>query len=356
MTGGLEPTMAIIGCGSLGSVILQRVLELSDEQLGARDVGDSRGMLLLPTRFLACVRTPESASRLKDRFAVYVVVDDSTATKQQQKRSVEVICGAGRNVEAVRQSTVVLLGCQPSQVADVVAEEGMVDALRGKLVLNICAGITDAVLWGLICRRSSSSSSSSSPSPSSNGAAAAVAADRRIRREDYYFVHAMPNAASLVGQSESIVNPRPANFPERYNVLTDWILGAIGHVTELPRELMAVGTVTAGCAVGFLAPVLQGIAAGAGAGAAGLDRDVALRMAAQAVKGAAELVLAQGKTPDDLVREVATPGGCTARGLQVLADKGRTGNVAMAFEAAVKEAVARIFELEASSNGVDSTA
>ncbi|KAK8044334.1 Pyrroline-5-carboxylate reductase [Apiospora rasikravindrae] len=325
MTVGLEPTMAIIGCGSLGSAILHRVLETSSEQQVEREPSDSP----LPTRFLACVRTSESASRLEDQFAAY------NTTKP--KRKLVEVWRADRNVEAVRLSTVVILGCQPSQVADVVAEEGMADALRGKLVLNICAGITDAVLWDLLYH----------PSSSGNGANGAAAHERK--RDEYYFVHAMPNAASLVGQSETIVNPRPASFPERYNVLTDWILGSIGHVTELPRELMAAGTVTAGCAVGFFAPVLQGITAGAEA--AGLDEDVALRMAAQAMKGAAEMVLAQNKTPQDLIKEVATPGGCTARGLQVLADKQRAGSVATAFETAMKEALARIIELETSSNG-----
>ncbi|KAK8053219.1 pyrroline-5-carboxylate reductase [Apiospora saccharicola] len=314
--------MAIIGCGSLGSAILQRVLDTSDDQ-------HAESSYELPQRFVACVQTAESASRLQDRFAAYVAADATAKPRKHAPRArmLDVLFGAGRNVEAVRQSTVVILACQPSQVAGVVAEEGMADALRGKLVINICAGITDAVLWDLICHQSPS--------------------DVSRKRDQYYLVHAMPNAASLVGQSETIVSPRPADFPERYNVLTDWVFRSIGHVTELPRDLMAAGTVTAGCAVGFLAPVLQGITTGAKA--AGLDGDVALRMAAQAIKGAAEMVLAQGKTPDDLVREVATPGGCTARGLAVLADKQRTGNVAITFEEAVKEAVAWIFELEASS-------
>ncbi|KAK7932173.1 pyrroline-5-carboxylate reductase [Apiospora marii] len=322
--------MTIIGCGSLGSAILQRVLEAGEEQQLIRP---SDSCNELPRRFLACVRTAESASRLKNRFAAYVVADDIAKPQKQEQRarSVQVLFGPGRNVEAVRQSTVVILGCQPSQVAAVVAEEGMADALRGKLVLNICAGITDTVLWDLICRQSPSG---------------AAAVDRR--RDEYYFVHAMPNPASCVGQSETILSPRPADFPLRYNAITDWVFRCIGNVTELPPELMAAGTVTAGCAMGFLVPVLQGITTGAKA--AGLDGDVALRMAAQAIKGAAEMVLAQGKTPDDLVREVATPGGCTARGLAVLADEQRTGNVAMAFEVAVKEAVARIFELEAAFN------
>ncbi|KAK8085544.1 pyrroline-5-carboxylate reductase [Apiospora hydei] len=246
MTVDLEPTMAVIGCGSLGSAILQRVLETSNEQPQS-DQGDGSDSgseePLLPTRFLACVRTAESAARLESQFAAY--------NDTKQKKKVVDIWRADRNVEAVRQATVAILGCQPSQVAEVVAEKGMADALRGKLVLNICAGITDAVLWDMISRQPSSS----------NGVNGAATPERK--REEYYFVHAMPNAASLVGQSETIVNPRPASFPERYNVLTDWILGSIGHVTELPHKLMAAGTITAGCAVGFYAPVLQGIAAGA---------------------------------------------------------------------------------------------
>lgn len=127
--------------------MLQRMLETSEEQQLERP---SHACDELPGRFLACVRTAESASRLESRFAAYAVADDIANPQKQEQRKpyVQVPFGAGCNVEAVRHSTAVILACQPSQVADVVAEQGMADALRGILVLNICAGITDAVLWG----------------------------------------------------------------------------------------------------------------------------------------------------------------------------------------------------------------
>lgn len=85
----------------------------------------------------------------------------------------------------------------------------------------------------------------------------------------------------------------------------------------------------------------------AGAVAAGLEEDVALHMVAQAMKGTAEMVLRMGERPKGLMDKVATPGGCTERGLRVLLDTESTGSVPAAFEAAIRDAVTRAFELGA---------
>jgi pyrroline-5-carboxylate reductase len=68
----------------------------------------------------------------------------------------------------------------------------------------------------------------------------------------------------------------------------------------------------------------------------GLPRDTALKLAAQTVLGAAELVLKSGEHPNALRDMVTSPGGTTARGLAVL-DKGALrGLVAEAVIAAAR--------------------
>ena len=54
----------------------------------------------------------------------------------------------------------------------------------------------------------------------------------------------------------------------------------------------------------------------------GLPREAARKMAAQTLKGAAEMVLRSGKHPAELKDEVTTPGGCTIDGITKLEERG----------------------------------
>jgi pyrroline-5-carboxylate reductase len=69
---------------------------------------------------------------------------------------------------------------------------------------------------------------------------------------------------------------------------------------------------------------------------AGLPRDVALGLAAQTVMGAAAMVLKTGIHPAVLKDEVASPGGTTIAGLQVLEAGAVRGDLIAAVEAAAR--------------------
>lgn len=81
----------------------------------------------LPAKFLACVARTESAKRLRKTFEEHADV-------------VQVY--AADNLRAAKEADVILLACKPQMVGDVLAEDGMREALRGKLVCSICAGLT----------------------------------------------------------------------------------------------------------------------------------------------------------------------------------------------------------------------
>lgn len=67
---------------------------------------------------------------------------------------------------------------------------------------------------------------------------------------------------------------------------------------------------------------------------AGLDREACIALVAQTASGAAEMVLSQGRSPADLKKDVATPGGCTIEALKIL-DSNQISNV---FASAIEEA------------------
>jgi pyrroline-5-carboxylate reductase len=73
----------------------------------------------------------------------------------------------------------------------------------------------------------------------------------------------------------------------------------------------------------------------------GIDRKTSLLLAVQTVRGAAELMLKSGKSPEDLIADVCSPGGTTVEGLKVL----ERGKVADSFRKAVKAAAKRSKEL-----------
>jgi pyrroline-5-carboxylate reductase len=48
---------------------------------------------------------------------------------------------AGENVKGCKEGDVILLGCKPQLAEDILAEEGVKEALEGKMLVSICAGL-----------------------------------------------------------------------------------------------------------------------------------------------------------------------------------------------------------------------
>ena len=71
----------------------------------------------------------------------------------------------------------------------------------------------------------------------------------------------------------------------------------------------------------------------------GLPREMATRLAAQTVSGAAEMVLSTGERPDVLRDRVTSPGGTTVAGLKVLESAGFHAAISAAVEAATKRSI-----------------
>ncbi len=70
----------------------------------------------------------------------------------------------------------------------------------------------------------------------------------------------------------------------------------------------------------------------------GLDREDALLLAVQTVRGAAELLDESGMHPDQLVDSVSSPGGTTVAAIGALEDHGFAGALTAAVQAAVDRA------------------
>lgn len=112
------------------------------------------------------------------------------------------------------------------------------------------------------------------------------------------------------------------------------LLGALGHVVELPDEEFDAATAVMGCAPAYLALAVEAIA---DAGAKdGLGAELARELVVETTAGTAELL--RLRHPADVRKAVASPGGSTEAGLEILDREG----VREAFEAAVQASLERM--------------
>jgi pyrroline-5-carboxylate reductase len=117
------------------------------------------------------------------------------------------------------------------------------------------------------------------------------------------------------------------------------LLDAVGLAVRVPEKLMDAVTGLSGSGPAYVYLMIEALADGGVM--AGLSRADAIRLAAQTVSGAAEMVLSTGEHPAKLKDMVTSPGGTTIAGLAVL--EGR--NVRSALIDAVAAATARSAEL-----------
>jgi pyrroline-5-carboxylate reductase len=112
------------------------------------------------------------------------------------------------------------------------------------------------------------------------------------------------------------------------------VLDGLGHVVELPDSQFDAATAVMGCAPAYLALAVEAIA---DAGVAdGLEPELARELVVETAAGTAELLRAH--EPAELRKAVASPGGSTEAGLEVLDRKGARE----AFEAAVRASLERM--------------
>lgn len=156
--------------------------------------------------------------------------------------------------------------------------------------------------------------------------------------ESVRVIRTMPNTPALVGKGAAAycLGSRCREGDEAVVVS---LLDAVGMAVLIPEKLMDAVTGLSGSGPAYVYLMIEALADGGVM--AGLSRADAVRLAAQTVSGAAEMVLRTGDHPAKLKDMVTSPGGTTIAGLSVL--EGR--NIRSALIDAVMAATARSAEL-----------
>lgn len=192
-----------------------------------------------------------------------------------------------KNEDAVRYADLVILAVKPFQVNDILSSlrEEFKD---GQLLVSVVTGVViDQIAASL-------------------GNKVPV-------------VRAMPNTAIAIKESMTCIAASRNTPDERLQYVMD-IFEQLGSVVRIDEKLMDAATVLGACGTAF---AMRYIRANIQGGIEiGFDAATANLIAAQTVKGAAELLLKRGSHPEQEIDKVTTPKGCTIAGLNEMEHRG----------------------------------
>ena len=141
----------------------------------------------------------------------------------------------------------------------------------------------------------------------------------------------IPNTAISELESMTLIASRNAS-KEQESLLLD-IFNQMGLAMLIPEEKFAAATSMTSCGIAYVLKYIQA------AMQAGIELGICpkdgMRMVAQSVKGAAELILNNDTHPSVEVDKVCTPGGITIKGINELEHEGFTSAVIKAIKKSV---------------------
>jgi len=220
--------------------------------------------------------------------------------REERRQYLEQSYGVGTtssNIEVASSCNIIILAVKPQNM-EAVLEEISSTVAEDKTVVSIAAGITLAYL------------------------SSKLGTKRLIR--------VMPNTTALVQKGMTVMSLCEC-FSDADMASVREIFMSIGELLVLPEKYMDTVTAVSGSGPAFVVLFIESmIEAGV---KLGLSEDDARTMAVQTVVGTAKL-LETGMPPSKLREMVTSPGGTTAAGLNVFAEKGLKDIVTAALTAA----------------------
>ena len=190
------------------------------------------------------------------------------------------------NAKAVAESNVVILAVKPFQVEGVM--QSIAPSLTKKhILISVITGVTLGDL-------------------------------KEMAQTGLPVFRAMPNTAVAIKESMTCISYE--NATDKQVQLVTKMFSTVGKVAVIDDKLMDAATVLGACGTAF---ALRYIRANIQGGIEiGFDAKTASLIAAQTVKGAAELLLSHNTHPEQEIDKVTTPKGCTIVGLNEMEHRG----------------------------------
>lgn len=190
------------------------------------------------------------------------------------------------NASAVKKSEVIILAVKPFQVEEVL--NGIKKELsKDKILISVVTGVTISEI------------------------------EEAIKKNLPVF-RAMPNTAIAIQESMTCICSR--NASKLHISYVEELFGKLGKVVTIDEKLMEAATILGACGTAY---AMRYIRANIQGGIEiGFDAVTASLIAAQTVKGAADLLLQKGSHPEQEIDKVTTPKGCTIAGLNEMEHQG----------------------------------
>lgn len=190
------------------------------------------------------------------------------------------------NAEAVHQARTVVLAVKPYNVRDILRELSPVLSTQ-HLLISVVTGVWMEEL-------------------------------EQAAGKTLPLFRAMPNTAIAIQESMTCLSHRNAT-PEQV-AFVQGLFDRLGRAVTIDEKLMDASTVLGACGIAY---ALRFIRANIQGGIEiGFDAQTASLIAAQTVKGAAELLIRTGRHPEQEIDKVTTPKGCTIAGLNEMEHQG----------------------------------
>jgi pyrroline-5-carboxylate reductase len=167
-----------------------------------------------------------------------------------------------------------------------------------------------------------------------------IAAGQTIDQNEQRFgrkmkmVRTMPNTPSLVGEGMTAVSTNELVTPEEKQELQT-IFECFGKVEFIEEKLMDTASGVSGASPAYAYMFIEALADGAVL--QGMPRKQAYTFAAQALLGAAKMVLETDLHPGELKDQVCSPGGATIEAVASLEKSGFRSSVIQALNACVEK-------------------
>lgn len=213
------------------------------------------------------------------------------------------IKGTSHNVEAVKQSDVLILSVKP-QIMKQVVQEVAKHLELSKLIISIAAGV-------------------------------ALETIESIAGKDLKLIRVMPNICVSVREGVSAI--AAGRHAEKEDLLmAKAIFDSVGRSLFIEEYLLDAVTGLSGSGPAYIFLIIDALA---DAGVkVGLSRNDALVMASQTVLGAAKMLIETGEHPGKLKDMVTSPGGTAIAGLHTLEQGGVRTTLINAVEVATQRA------------------
>ena len=220
-----------------------------------------------------------------------ITVSDLSKSKLDELKSdFPAINVTNSNIDAAGNADIVILAVKPWLVDDVLNE---IDLRPKQILISIAAGVKFEQLA------------------------------KQVIEPGMPMFRVIPNTAISELQSMNLIAIRNVSDEQLKFVLD--MFSEMGVSMIIPEEKLSAGTALASCGIAFVFKYIQ--AAMQAGIEMGFRPDEAMKMVAQSVKGASELILNNNTHPSIEIDKVTTPGGVTIKGVNDLHYDGLTTGV-----------------------------